>query len=226
MSTGPRRRPIGRRFHGGLGGRGSRRQWDYRRRPSQSRQAFVDHPRCTLRRRSAHARRPPRIPAAVVPAWPMTTCPQTCLCADLLEAPELIVEVDVFSGRENPTWRLTEAEAAEFSRRRRRFRTVPTSAHLPDIGLSYRGTWVRAHDSNGHPLTDDVLLHRRGIALGHDLRTAAIDRPKLGALGPEHRPDAGATLRAGSAHGPRGLYRGLTRHRSRMAASGDESKSL
>lgn len=57
------------------------------------------------------------------------------------------VELDVFSGRPNPAWALTSAEAEEFERR---LAALPRSpARELSTGLGYRGLVVRVEDDAG-----------------------------------------------------------------------------
>jgi hypothetical protein len=48
----------------------------------------------------------------------------------------MTVELDVFSGRPNPRWTLTDAEAAQIEER---LRNLPSAVELVDEPLGYRG---------------------------------------------------------------------------------------
>jgi hypothetical protein len=57
--------------------------------------------------------------------------------ADLALPPPVSVELDAFSGRPNPVWRLSDEEVAEVRRRTRGLARSPQV--MPDWGLGYRG---------------------------------------------------------------------------------------
>jgi hypothetical protein len=63
---------------------------------------------------------------------------------------DVVVELDAFSGRPNPTWTLTPAEAAELDRRLRDLPAAP-DATLPDLGLGYRGFQLLGTAAGGAP---------------------------------------------------------------------------
>ena len=84
-------------------------------------------------------------------------------------APELTVELDAFSGRPNPTWTLTAAEAGEVLER---LRGLPAaSASIPDLGLGYRGFVLRgeAEELPGRAYVTSGL-----IALGDPERPTVV----------------------------------------------------
>jgi hypothetical protein len=57
---------------------------------------------------------------------------------------EIGVELDAFSGRPNPSWTLTSAEAEEVLRR---LQGLPSAdATVPDMGLGYRGFILTGDD--------------------------------------------------------------------------------
>lgn len=58
----------------------------------------------------------------------------------------LLVELDIFSGRPNPTWRLSPGEAGELLEKLRAL--GPGSR--PRMGLGYRGFVIHRADSRGH----------------------------------------------------------------------------
>jgi hypothetical protein len=81
------------------------------------------------------------------------------------------VQLDVFSGRPNPSWDLTPEEAAEF---RRLFRTLPESGPVgaPPGGLGYRGIIVTETEDDVHGWDEIVVWKgliwaRRGDELRH-----------------------------------------------------------
>jgi len=58
----------------------------------------------------------------------------------------MVVEIDIFSGRPNPRWLLSEAETARLTRLLRTLESATGEPPDPP-GLGYRG--FRLHDSNG-----------------------------------------------------------------------------
>jgi hypothetical protein len=54
----------------------------------------------------------------------------------------VVVELDAYSGRPNPTWTLTAEEVAEAQRRLRDL-PVAAGARMPEAGLGYRGFRLR-----------------------------------------------------------------------------------
>ena len=89
------------------------------------------------------------------------------------------VELDVFSGRQNPTWTLTREESKELARRLRDL--PPAEGSLAPPGhLGYRGFWITAATDGQWPeprlhVHDGVVLIVRpaGLsALHEDIRGA------------------------------------------------------
>jgi hypothetical protein len=74
----------------------------------------------------------------------------------------LQVELDAFSGRPNPRWELTGADAAEFAKRLRELQPLQRPADIFE-GLGYRGFIIRADREpvNGY---EEVRLYR-GIVM-------------------------------------------------------------
>jgi hypothetical protein len=68
-----------------------------------------------------------------------------------MEVPTMQVEIDLFSGRPNPVWNLTDAEVSTL---RARLESLPTAspAALPDR-LGYRG--LRASPLEAQPATEE-----------------------------------------------------------------------
>ncbi len=61
----------------------------------------------------------------------------------LVVAMVLLVTVDIFSGRPNPQWQMSEAQSAEFAGRVRKLAPAP-GGRMPDApDLGYRGMEVR-----------------------------------------------------------------------------------
>jgi hypothetical protein len=77
----------------------------------------------------------------------------------------LQIELDAFSGRPNPRWELTGAQAAEFLTLFRALPRAQGSYSLGD-GLGYRGFVVRA---NGRSVDgyDDIRLYRGTVLARH-----------------------------------------------------------
>jgi hypothetical protein len=74
------------------------------------------------------------------------------------------VELDIFSGRPNPAWELTEAESAEFLRRFRALPGAPAGQAVPDEGkLGYRGLIVTG---DGGIESFASIVVAGGVALG------------------------------------------------------------
>ena len=100
------------------------------------------------------------------------------------EAILLEIELDAFSGRPNPRWELTGAQAAEFLARLRALR--PTQGRdfvVEDLG--YRGFIVRA---KGEPVDgfDEVRLYR-GTFFARHCSAAISMRPTTVRMGIRHR---------------------------------------
>ena len=94
------------------------------------------------------------------------------------------IELDAFSGRPNPRWELTGAQAAEFLARLRALR--PTQGRdfvVEDLG--YRGFIVRA---KGEPVDgfDEVRLYR-GTFFARHCSAAISMRPTTVRMGIRHR---------------------------------------
>jgi hypothetical protein len=93
------------------------------------------------------------------------------------QARSLQVELDAFSGRPNPSWELTGAQAADFVARLRALQPVPEARPSGD-GLGYRGFIVRA---TSEPIDgyDEVTLYRGTVLARQGSRTTAfIDRDR------------------------------------------------
>jgi len=73
------------------------------------------------------------------------------------------VELDVFSGRPNPTWNLSEREATEFQNRLAALPPAPPAERMP--GLGYRGLVVR--NAGGQVAGMDSIAVGDGIASSH-----------------------------------------------------------
>jgi hypothetical protein len=61
------------------------------------------------------------------------------------------IELDVFSGRPNPSWRLTEPEAQYLGGL---LDGLPSGASPPQVDLGYRGFIVRRYDANSRALPE------------------------------------------------------------------------
>jgi hypothetical protein len=72
---------------------------------------------------------------------------------------EIVVELDAFSGRPDPSWTLTRAEARELARRLRDLPPAQGSSAVPER-LGYRGFWIYA----GRPPTR-VFVHDGLVAI-------------------------------------------------------------
>jgi hypothetical protein len=82
---------------------------------------------------------------------------------------QMRVELDAFSGRPNPSWYLTEAQARELLLR---LQNLPRDGGAPRQGLGYRGLIVTGNskDLGGFDcivLSDGVVLGERGTRAHH-----------------------------------------------------------
>jgi len=85
-------------------------------------------------------------------------------CRTTVAAPEGVtmrVELDVFSGRPNPVWDLTAAQAEELLTR---LQSLPTGDGTVRDGLGYRGIIVTAN--GGQILGFDRIVISGGVVLG------------------------------------------------------------
>jgi hypothetical protein len=77
---------------------------------------------------------------------------------------EISVELDAFSGRPNPTWTLSSAEAEEALRR---LRGLPSAdAPVPDMGLGYRGFILTGDDQQlgvGVRVVSGLVVRGEGV---------------------------------------------------------------
>ena len=91
----------------------------------------------------------------------------------------LDVELDAFSGRPNPRWELTTAQAAEFWDRIRRLRPTIQDGQVRGEGLGYRGFVVRP---TGEPVGgfDHVTLYRGTVLVQVRDRTERFSDPNRG----------------------------------------------
>jgi hypothetical protein len=92
-----------------------------------------------------------------------------------LEVP-LQIELDAFSGRPNPRWELTGAQAAEFLTL---LRALPPAqgSHFTAEGLGYRGFVVSANDGqvNGY---DDIRVYRGTVLSRRGNRAETFSDPE------------------------------------------------
>jgi len=88
----------------------------------------------------------------------------------------LQIELDAFSGRPNPRWELTGAQAAEFLTL---LRALPPAQgrHLTAEGLGYRGFVVSANDGqvNGY---DDIRVYRGTVLSRRGDRAETFSDPE------------------------------------------------
>ncbi len=63
------------------------------------------------------------------------------------------IEIDIFSGRPNPSWMLGPAEAEELMTHLRQHRLPPSDDPQPQLGLGFRGFVLHQTDAYGrmHP---------------------------------------------------------------------------
>jgi hypothetical protein len=99
-----------------------------------------------------------------------------------LSADEATVELDAFSGRENPSWQLTEAERAEFVRRFEELRPA-TGATWPAPQLGYRGFKVDLKLAGvSAPRQMDVGFGLVVVRVGNDVPAYYLDDKGLEAF--------------------------------------------
>jgi hypothetical protein len=105
---------------------------------------------------------------------------ESCSALDRVQpqAAPLQIEMDAFSGRPNPRWELTAAQAAEFIRRLRALQSPGGNAAAHE-GLGYRGFIVTANGGkvDGY---DEVRLYRGTILKRHGDRAEAFRDPSRG----------------------------------------------
>jgi hypothetical protein len=77
----------------------------------------------------------------------------------------VVVELDAYSGRPNPTWTLTAVEAAEAQRRLRNLPVAP-GARMPEAVLGYRG--FRLRDATASPSTGRRIYVTSGLVQVED----------------------------------------------------------
>jgi hypothetical protein len=88
----------------------------------------------------------------------------------------LQIELDAFSGRPNPRWELTQAQAAEFLKLLRALQPAQMSHSMGD-GLGYRGFIVSA---NGGPVDGygEIRVYRGTVLVRRGDRTEALSDPQ------------------------------------------------
>src|SRR5438874_2336385 len=87
------------------------------------------------------------------------------------------VELDVFSGRQNPNWSLSPAQASEFRERIGRLpsREAHSQQRLP--GLGYRGARIEIEPEDQIPFKSVHIYGGKVVAIGrHKLRLADPNR--------------------------------------------------
>jgi hypothetical protein len=85
------------------------------------------------------------------------------------------VEIDLYSGRPNPRFRLDPASAAELIRRLVALR--PSTGHArPREGLGYRGLRIEP-DATGSPFAEVVISGGVVLVRDHDGRERLLDDP-------------------------------------------------
>jgi hypothetical protein len=88
------------------------------------------------------------------------------------------VELDIFSGRPNPRWDLTPAEALKF---RKMVTALPSSARRSPLagGLGYRGLIVRPPGNKPEDFDELVIYNEVVTARRGDRSKAFVDKGRL-----------------------------------------------
>jgi hypothetical protein len=104
---------------------------------------------------------------------------------------EAKVELDAFSGRENPSWQLTENERTELARRLEDLRPA-SGASWPAPKLGYRGFKVEVRLAGVQaPRLVDVGFGLVVVRVGNDVPSYYLDEKELEAFLAEQARDRG-----------------------------------